>query len=147
MSATFRIENSESREQVDMEVIRQGMRAHAVQHVEWETYVDLTLYVRDENDQLVGAFLGETGRGWLRVSVMWVLEKFRGQGLGAQLLTAGEAEAHKRGCHHAYLDTFDYQAPFFYQRQGYEIFGTLEGYPESHRRYFMRKTLKPTTPS
>ena len=39
------------------------------------------------------------------------------------------------------LDTFEFQALGFYQKQGYEIFGTLEGYCKKYERYYLRKKL------
>lgn len=65
----------------------------------------------------------------------------RGQGYGTQLLATAEAEGVRRGCHSAYLDTFSFQAPTFYEKCGYEIFGTLDAFPDEHQRFFMRKTL------
>jgi hypothetical protein len=52
-----------------------------------------------------------------------------------------EAEAIRRGCHGAFLDTFSYQARPFYEKLGYEVFGTLEDYPPGHQRFYMRKRL------
>jgi len=74
--------------------------------------------------------------------VLWVAEGFRRRGLGKRLLRMGETEAVKRGCRQAYLDTFSYQARPFYERSGFEVFGTLHDFPEGHERYFMRKTLQ-----
>jgi len=74
--------------------------------------------------------------------VVWVDEKFRRQRLGTQLVRAMESEALQRGCHAAYLDTFSYQAKPFYEKLGYEVFGTLDDYPLGHQRFYMRKTLK-----
>jgi hypothetical protein len=52
-----------------------------------------------------------------------------------------EIEARRRGCRNAYLDTFSYQAPQFYERLGYVAFGTLQDYPPGHQRVFMNKQL------
>ena len=42
---------------------------------------------------------------------------------------------------HVDLDTFDFQAKPFYEREGSSVFGVLEDYPPRHTRYFMRKDL------
>lgn len=127
--------------EAELEVLRAGMRRHTERHVPWETYDDLAVVLRDESGQFYGAALGEAGRGWLHVTILWVQEEFRGRGFGQQLLTTLEAEAVKRGCRQAYLDTFSYQAKPFYEQSGYEVFGVLEDYPEGEQRYFMRKRL------
>jgi GNAT superfamily N-acetyltransferase len=56
-------------------------------------------------------------------------------------MAAAEEEARRRGCHHALLDTFDFQARSLYERLGYEVFGTLDDFPRGHQRFFMRKAL------
>jgi hypothetical protein len=69
--------------------------------------------------------------GWLFISHLWMAEALRGQ--------RAEREAARRDCRRAYLDTFDFQALGFYQKRGYEVFGSLEGFPTGHRRYFLQK--------
>ena len=49
--------------------------------------------------------------------------------------------ARQRGCIGAYLDTFGFQAPNFYPKHGYEIFGTIEDHPRGSRRVFFKKQL------
>ena len=61
--------------------------------------------------------------------------------MGRRLLRAAEREAAERGCAHAYLDTFDFQARPFYERLGYAVFGVQEGFPPGHVRYFLRRAL------
>lgn len=99
--------------------------------------------VRDGAGAVVGGLLGHTRWGWLYVAKLWVDERARGQGLGTQLLTAAEDLARSRGCTDASLDTFEYQARPFYEKLGYSLFGTLEGFPPGYRQYFLRKRLNP----
>lgn len=103
----------------------------------------LLVDVHDDDGALLGGVAGSTFWGWLFVSHLWVRDDQRGKGLGARLLAAAEQEAWARGCRHAYLDTFSFQAPGFYERRGYAPFGVLEDYPvgSGHRRVFYRKAL------
>jgi len=133
------VETSPSAETVA--AVRAGMRREIESHVAWDEYTDLAVTARGGDGEVIGAGLGETGRGWLHVSVVWVDECSRGQRLGTQLVHAMEAEAVRRGCHSAYLDTFSYQARPFYEKLGYEVFGTLDDYPQGHQRFYMRKRL------
>ena len=64
-----------------------------------------------------------------------------GLDLETQLMSAAETEARRRGCHHALLDTFDFQARPFYEQLGYVAFGELEDFPRGHSRYFLSKHL------
>lgn len=92
---------------------------------------------------VVGGLWGRTCWSFLIVELLFVPEACRGQGIGARLLQAAEEEAMRRGCYGAWLDTFSFQAPDFYRRQGYTLFGTIEDYPRTHARHFFRKELVP----
>src|SRR3981189_1967853 len=54
------------------------------------------------------------------IAWLWVAPPRRGEGLGARLLQQAEDAARDRGCVGAYLYTFSFQAPHFYQRRGCE---------------------------
>ena len=102
---------------------------------------NLCFVVRGPDDEIVGGVIGATYWNWLHVDLMWVKEELRGRGYGGQLLAMAEEEARKRGAEHAYLDTFSFQAPGFYERYGYRVFGELEDCPTGHQRYFLTKEL------
>jgi len=101
----------------------------------------LCVVARDSDDALMGGIYGEIYWGWLNILAIWVAPQLRRHGLGTQLLARAEAEAPAKGCHGAYLDTFSFQSVEFYTRAGYEIFGTLEQFPNGHSRHFLRKPL------
>ena len=92
-------------------------------------------------DEILGGIIGATYWDWLHVDLMWINKDLRGRGYGHQLLTLAEDEARLRGAKQAYLDTFSFQAPGFYQKHGYQVFGELEGFPAGHQRYFLTKQL------
>jgi GNAT superfamily N-acetyltransferase len=88
-----------------------------------------------------GGVIGDCWGGWLHIRALWVAEPLRRQGHGSRLLEAVEEAAREAGCSHSHLETFSFQAPEFYQRRGYEVFGCLPGYPPTHTQYFLRKDL------
>jgi GNAT superfamily N-acetyltransferase len=98
--------------------------------------------VRDSASRVVGGILGHTRWRWLYIAKLWVDERGRDKGVGSRLMAAAEDLARSRGCTDANLDTFDYQARPFYEKLGYELFGTLEGYPPGSRQYYLRKQLR-----
>jgi hypothetical protein len=104
-------------------------------------YQPLTLPISDDSGATIGGLLGQTAYGWLFTHLLFIPEALRSQGIGTELMLRAESEAVSRGCHSAWLDTFEFQALAFYERLGYERFGELENYPEGFRRYFMRKKL------
>lgn len=89
----------------------------------------------------LGGLVGRTYWGWLHIETVWVEEKFRGLGYGEKIVLEAEFEAGRRGCHGAFLDTFDFQAKPFYEKLGYSIFGQLNDFPAGHSRYYMKKRL------
>lgn len=101
----------------------------------------LAVVVRDEAGAIVAGVSGYTAWGWLYVQWLWVAESQRGQGLAGQMLTAAEHEARKRGCHAAYIDTFNPIALTAYQRAGYLPFGALDDFPKGRTRTFLQKAL------
>lgn len=78
-------------------------------------------------------------RECLYISVLFVDEKHRKQGLGHILLEAMEQEAKSLDIKLIHLNTFDFQAKDFYLKHGYEVFGVLDDCPQGHKRYYMKK--------
>jgi GNAT superfamily N-acetyltransferase len=101
----------------------------------------LCVFARDEAGNIVGGLTAKTYWAYLDVAYLWVLEKQRGQGHASKLMQAAEAEARARGCKHALLDTFSFQALGFYKKLGYVEFGRLSGFGGRHDRHYLYKSL------
>jgi GNAT superfamily N-acetyltransferase len=97
--------------------------------------------VRDAGDAVIGGLLGHTRWGWMHIEKLWVSDAARGQGLGTRLMAAAEELAMQRSCMGVMLHTFEHQARPFYERLGYALFGTLEGYPAGTRQHYLYKRL------
>ena len=95
-----------------------------------------------ETGEFVGGLLGFTHWNHFFVSAIFVEEQFRGEGIGRELLERAEALALQHGCDTIYLDTFDYQAPGFYEKLEFKVFGKLEDYPPGHQRFYLVKRLQ-----
>lgn len=108
-------------------------------HVGKLNWQKFAFFIQDDRGEILGGLSGETFWGWLFIAHIWVTESLRGKGYGRELMKRAEQEAVNRGCQHAYLDTYDFQALGFYQKVGYQVFGVLEDFPEGHTRYFLQK--------
>lgn len=92
-------------------------------------------------DTLLGGLVGQTAWHWLSIRLLWVDPAHRGAGHGRRLLAAAEAEARRRGCDHARVNTFSFQAAGFYERCGWRRVLTLDDFPRGHQRLFYTKSL------
>jgi GNAT superfamily N-acetyltransferase len=100
----------------------------------------LALALRDGSGGVCGGLWGHTVYGWLYTQLLAVPAAARGQGLGRALMLAAEAEAQRRGCTQAWVDTI-FGARGFYERLGYSVFGELAEHPPGFTRSFLKKAL------
>ena len=135
----YKLEFDENPSPQDVRFVIGNLIAFNDTRAEHEHYRSLTIFLRDIEGEIVGGLLGCTNWRWLFISHLWISENLRGGGYGQKLIAAAEHEAVKRGCKHAHVDTFSFQAPGFYEKLGYRVFGTLEDYPEGHSRIFLQK--------
>ena len=105
-----------------------------------ETSKPLTVVIRDQNDIIIAGLSGRTIYHKFLINVLWVNDKYRGQGLGFQLMEKAEQEAKHQGCKAAQVDTLEFQAPSFYQKCGFEIIGTAPGFKGCPEQHFLFKT-------
>lgn len=125
----------------DLDVILKGLTAYNEAEVGPADRIPLAVLIRDDGGDVIGGLSGYTSWGWLFTQLLFIPEQLRGQGMAAKLLDAAEAEARRRGCGGAWIDTFNPLALKAYQRQGYEIFGELPAFVGDRTRTFLRKKL------
>jgi GNAT superfamily N-acetyltransferase len=102
----------------------------------------LHVWILDEADRLAGGLVGHTWATWLHVTYLWVDDRHRGAGLGSGMLAQAERTARReRGCAAVRLETWDFQAPRFYQKQGYEVVCVIPDYPPGITEYTLTKRL------
>ena len=105
----------------------------------------LQFFALDSGGTLLGGLTGRTHslRAWLEISILWVEEAHRGRGLGRELVERAEEESRRRGCLYARLSTSTFQAPGFYEKLGYILYGRLEDCPPGETALYYRKNLCP----
>jgi ribosomal protein S18 acetylase RimI-like enzyme len=102
---------------------------------------ELVLVVRGKKGEWGGGLVGLTYWNALFIDLLWVEEKYRGRGLGRQLMDRAESEARQKGCTFAHVNSHSLQAPGFYKKLGYKVFGKLKGYPKGLVVYHFCKKL------
>ena len=134
----IRLDNTESQKAQEIgELIRSYNRSKR-EEAESEP---LNIYVEDDSDELMAGLVAETFGNWLEIEYLFVKEDLRGQGIGSQLLQRAESEAKKRNCRFAFVNTYQFQAPAFYQRHGYKEVFSLKDYPYTGQRHYYQKDL------
>jgi GNAT superfamily N-acetyltransferase len=125
----------------DIDTVVRGLRDFNTEFLGPSKLEPVQILLRDGNEEVVGGLLGHSVYRWMFIAKLWIAEAFRGRRHGSALLDAAEAEARSRGCVGIHLDTFEYQARPFYEKHGFELFGTLEGYPPGSRQFYLAKRL------
>lgn len=141
MDQEFRIVHDDNPDDASVTPVGLGIRNFNVQQAGDNQYRRLCFFLHGPDDEIVGGLVGATYWDWFYLDLLWVREDLRGQGHGRRLVERAESEARRRGARHAYLDTFSFQAPGFYEKLGYHVFGELPEFPAGHSRYFYTKEL------
>jgi len=98
---------------------------------------------RDPQGNVIGGILAKVWLTWkwLQIDIVWVDEPFRNQNLGTRLLDEIERQAVELGCTRAKVSSWSFQAPGFYQKRGYVVYGELQNFPEGTTDYQLWKSL------
>ena len=128
----------------DRRLINEGLDTFNAAKAGSDNAQDLWAMARRNNGHLLGGLKGRTFYKWLFDEWLWVSADVRGYGVGAELLATAEDAARERQCIGAYVDTFSFQAPDFYRRNGYEEFGRIAELPPGHACIWLMKTFKDT---
>lgn len=126
----------------DTVAVQAGLRAFNVERIGPSGDHPVRFFLRNESGAVVGGVLGHVRWQWAYVATLWVAESHRGRGHGAALMDAVEQLARSEGCLGIYLDTFEFQARPFYERLGFRVFGTLDGYPPGYCQFHLVKHLQ-----
>lgn len=134
----FRLENRESKKTQELGNL---IRAYNQSKREPSKSEPLNIYVEDQQGNLIAGMVAETFGNWLEIEYLYVQENLRGQGLGSNILNRAEKEARERKCKYSFVNTYQFQAPNFYKKHGYEEVFALKEYPYTGERYYYTKAL------
>ena len=134
----IRLENTESQKAQEIGNLIRSYNRSKREAAESEP---LNLYVEDNSGEVLAGLVAETFGNWLEIEYLFVKEDLRGQGIGSQLLQRAESEAKKRNCCFAFVNTYQFQAPAFYQKHDYQEVFTLKDYPCTGQRHYYQKDL------
>ena len=135
----FKLENTESERTHELANL---IRAYNRANREPSKSEPLNIYLEDEEGNLMAGMVAGTFGNWLEIEYLYVNDSLRGQGIGSKILEMAENESRNRGCKYSFVDTFNFQAPKFYEKHGYKEVFALKKYPYTGERYYYTKELK-----
>jgi GNAT superfamily N-acetyltransferase len=130
-------------DQQTVDLIQQGLGEYNIEQAGLHDRRAVAVLAKDEAGKTLGGVLGRTSLGLLFLDTFYLPKAQRGAGLGSRILAAAEEEGRKRGCRAAVLYTISFQAPDFYKRHGWRVFGEIPCDPPGTSRIFMTKELRP----
>jgi len=118
-----------------------GLNQHAMERLGTGGFRPVAIFVRGGDGAIVAGVSAFLNWNWLQISLLWVDDQLRGEGIGSELMQRIESVGRDNGCQFAHVDTFSFQARTFYESLGFTVFATLENYPPDHSRHYLRKAL------
>lgn len=126
----------------DYQILVNGMLAYHASQGHPRKSETLSIFLKDEKGKVFGGIIVSFLWNGMEIRSLWVDETIRKRGWGRKLMQAAELEAVKRGCTIAYTNTFSWQAPEFYKKLGYTLYGKLEDFPKGNCLSYVCKKLE-----
>lgn len=97
-------------------------------------------FVAREDESIVGIIQGDVMWGVLHIELLMVKPEYRKLGVGGLLVSNVVNLAKERGCTMMIVETFDFQAPEYWQAKGFKIDFKRGGY-DGNTLYYLSKLL------
>jgi GNAT superfamily N-acetyltransferase len=124
-------------------IISQGLNTYNDAIVGYADRMPLSVIVRDsDSGEILGGIVGRSSLGLMFLDNVYLPESLRGQDIGTRMLAMAEDEGRRRGCKAGVLYTISFQAPRFYERLGWRVFGEVPCDPPGTSRVFLTKELR-----
>lgn len=127
--------------QAALDVVREGVLIQGRQQAQGSDARDIACALY-EDDQLLAGATGRTEFGRLYVNYLWVESERRGEGLGGACLRQIEAQALKRGCVDALIETLSDETAQIYEHLGYACIAHVHDYVPGFTRHILLKVWK-----
>jgi len=125
----------------DYKVLERGLLSYHASKGHPRKSTSFSVLLKDQNDNVLGGIIVTFLWNGMEINSLWVDESIRKQGWGHKLMKVVEDEAIKRGCTVAYTNTFPWQAPEFYEKLGYKLYGKLDDFPKGFSLSYYSKVL------
>lgn len=94
-----------------------------------------------KDKEFIGAIVVQAFWGQLHIKYLFVEKKYRGQGLARKLMNHALEFGKHRGYRFAFVETMNFQAPKFYEKMGFKIEFSRQGYAKNTAFHYLKKNL------
>ena len=130
-------------------IIHTNLRKNNREKCEWlKNYTSANIKVSDikncnflafDDDKLIGGAIGFVQYNWYFLDLLYIDEEYRGQDIGTNLIKQIEAFAKKENLTGVRMETWDFQAREFYEKNGYVVYAEIKDCPPGTIDYFLKK--------
>ena len=128
----------------DMEIVRNGLMDHDKEYPYGELDIpdkDICLALKNADGDVLGGVITSMKTGIMHLEVLWVDDRFRGQGYGRDIVLEAERIGRQKDYPTSSTWTFSFQAHGFYQAIGYKVLGIFDGYFGDITEFVLMKKL------
>ncbi|WP_371362425.1 hypothetical protein SRRS_35720 [Sporomusa rhizae] len=102
---------------------------------------DLAYCIENEKGECIAGIVASRDLDCITIDYLFVDDAYRKNGYGSKLLAYLECQAKHMSAKRIILNTFGFQAPAFYEKRGYQLFGKIEPCFNEYGQYFFKKEL------
>lgn len=95
-----------------------------------------------DNDKLIGGAIGFVEYNWYFLDLLYIDEEYRNRNIGTNLIKEIEKFALKEHLTGVRMETWNFQAKGFYEKNGYSVFGEIKNCPPDTIDYHLKKEFK-----
>lgn len=95
-----------------------------------------------DNDKLIGGAIGFVEFNWYFLDLLYIDEEYRNRNIGTNLIKEIEKFALEEHLTGVRMETWNFQAKGFYEKNGYSVFGEINDCPPGTIDYHLKKEFK-----
>lgn len=95
-----------------------------------------------DNDKLIGGAIGFVEYNWYFLDLLYIDEEYRNRNIGTNLIKEIEKFALEEHLTGVRMETWNFQAKGFYEKNGYSVFGEIKDCPPGTIDYHLKKEFK-----
>ena len=95
-----------------------------------------------DNDKLIGGAIGFVEFNWYFLDLLYIDEEYRNRNIGTNLIKEIEKFALEEHLTGVKMETWNFQAKGFYEKNGYSVFGEIKECPPGTIDYHLKKEFK-----